>query len=1184
MADALTEEQIAEFREAFCLIDRDSDGVITVEELATVIQSLNEHPTKEEIQEMMNEVDADGDGTVDFEEFLSIMARKMKENVAEELKEAFKVFDRDQDGFISAIELRNVMLNLGERLSDEEAEQMIREADLDGDGLVSYEEFEIKSNWQKIVFMGTENPNLPNHSLRPSSALQSASPFLSSAPVVGSEASVFRPAPQASSQFPAPPFASGPVMGSEVPAFRPPPPGRPNEIVRPTPPPLSSSSYGPPTTGFQRFQNPAMSSIGQAVPPPPAGPPAGPITLPPVPVLSQPLPPSLPMGSPDSTNIPPSQPFSLSRPNVQPSSAQMGPSYATARGTFQPSFPGDANGQPNSVAQAPPMHPSSFSSQQGGYAPPAAPSPFLAQQRSYAPAPSMTPSGLYPGAQMQHHGIAPPTATSQGLAEDFSSLSLGSAPGSYDTGLDAEALPRPLDGDVEIKSFSEMYPMNCSSKFLRLTTSGIPNSQSLASRWHLSLGAVVCPLAEAPAGEEVPVVNFATTGIIRCKRCRTYVNPYVTFTDNGRKWRCNMCSLLNDVQGDYFAHLDASGRRVDLDQRPELLKGSIELIAPAEYMVRPPMPPLYFFLIDVSISAAKSGMLEVVAQTIKSCLDNLPGYPRTHIGFITYDSTIHFYNMKSSLLQPQMMVISDLDDVFVPLPDDLLVNLSESRNVVEAFLDSLPSMFQDNMNVESAFGPALKAAFTVMGKLGGKLLIFQNTLPSLGLGRLRLRGDDIRVYGTDKEHLLRVPEDPFYKQMAADFTKYQIAVNVYAFSDKYTDIASLGTLAKYTGGQVYYYPSFQSNVHKDKLTHELSRDLTRETAWEAVMRIRCSKGVRFTSYHGNFMLRSTDLLALPAVDCDKAYAAQLSLEDTLLTTQTVYFQVALLYTSSSGERRIRVHTAAAPVVADLGEMYRLADTGAIISLFSRLAIEKSLSYKLEDARNAVQLRIVKALREYRNLYAVQHRLSGRMIYPESLKFLPLYGLALCKSAPLRGGYGDVQLDERCAAGFTMMALPVKKLLKLLYPNLIRVDDLLLNSYPQTDESDMTKKRRSLTVKSLDTRGLYIFDDGFRFVIWFGGSLSPDMGRNLLGEDFSGDNSKVSLSPRDNDMSRKLLKMLHKFRESDPSYFQLLHLVRQGEQPREGFFLLMNLVDDQNVGGISYADWILQLHRQVQQNA
>jgi hypothetical protein len=42
------------------------------------------------------------------------------------------------------------------------------------------------------------------------------------------------------------------------------------------------------------------------------------------------------------------------------------------------------------------------------------------------------------------------------------------------------------------------------------------------------------------------------------------------------------------------------------------------------------------------------------------------------------------------------------------------------------------------------------------------------------------------------------------------------------------------------------------------------------------------------------------------------------------------------YTSSSGERRIRVHTAAAPVVSDLGEMYRQADTGAVVSLLSRI--------------------------------------------------------------------------------------------------------------------------------------------------------------------------------------------------------------------------------------------------------
>nr|GMD91580.1 calmodulin-like [Ipomoea batatas] len=105
-ADSLSDQQISEFREAFCLINKNSDGVITMEELGTVLHSLHEHPTMEEIQEMVNLVDDDGDGTLNFQEFLNIMATKLKEDVAEELKEAFKVFDRDQDGFISAIEVR----------------------------------------------------------------------------------------------------------------------------------------------------------------------------------------------------------------------------------------------------------------------------------------------------------------------------------------------------------------------------------------------------------------------------------------------------------------------------------------------------------------------------------------------------------------------------------------------------------------------------------------------------------------------------------------------------------------------------------------------------------------------------------------------------------------------------------------------------------------------------------------------------------------------------------------------------------------------------------------------------------------------------------------------------------------------------------------------------------------------
>ncbi|XP_071907413.1 protein transport protein SEC24 A-like [Coffea arabica] len=70
-----------------------------------------------------------------------------------------------------------------------------------------------------------------------------------------------------------------------------------------------------------------------------------------------------------------------------------------------------------------------------------------------------------------------------------------------------------------------------------------------------------------------------------------------------------------------------------------------------------------------------------VAHAIRSCLDTLPDFPKTQIGFMAFDCRIHIYNMKSSLMQRQMLVVSDLDDMFVLLPYDLLVNLFESRTM-----------------------------------------------------------------------------------------------------------------------------------------------------------------------------------------------------------------------------------------------------------------------------------------------------------------------------------------------------------------------------------------------------------------------------------------------------------------------------------------------------------------------
>lgn len=61
-----------------------------------------------------------------------------------------------------------------------------------------------------------------------------------------------------------------------------------------------------------------------------------------------------------------------------------------------------------------------------------------------------------------------------------------------------------------------------------------------------------------------------------------------------------------------------------------------------------------------------------------------------------------------------MMVIADLEELFIPIPDELLVNLSESRDVIDALLDGLPSIHENTRNVESALGPAIRVAFKLM--------------------------------------------------------------------------------------------------------------------------------------------------------------------------------------------------------------------------------------------------------------------------------------------------------------------------------------------------------------------------------------------------------------------------------------------------------------------------------------
>ncbi|KAH0506478.1 Protein transport protein Sec24A [Microtus ochrogaster] len=489
----------------------------------------------------------------------------------------------------------------------------------------------------------------------------------------------------------------------------------------------------------------------------------------------------------------------------------------------------------------------------------------------------------------------------------------------------------------------DIQKLNCSPELFRCTLTGVPQTQALLNKAKLPLGLLLHPFKDLV---QLPVVTSST--IVRCRSCRTYINPFVSFLDQ-RRWKCNLCYRVNDVPEE-FMYNPLTRVYGEPHRRPEVQNATIEFMAPSEYMLRPPQPPVYLFVFDVSHNAIETGYLNSVCQSLLDNLDLLPGNTRTKIGFITFDSTIHFYSLQEGLSQPQMLIVSDIDDVFIPMPENLLVNLNES-----------------------------------------------------------------------KEEIHLTPSTDFYKKLALDCSGQQAAVDLFLLSGQYSDLASLGCVSRYSAGSVYYYPSYhhQHNpVQVQKFQKELQRYLTRKIGFEAVMRIRCTKGLSIHTFHGNFFVRSTDLLSLPNVNPDAGYAVQMSVEESLTDTQLVSFQSALLYTSSKGERRIRVHTLCLPVVSTLNEVFLGADVQAISGLLANMAYRSSV---------------------------LSSQQPGLMV-PFSLRLFPLFVLALLKQKSFQTGT-NARLDERIFAMCQVKNQPLVHLMLTTHPSLYRVDNL-------SDETDL----------------------------------------------------------------------------------------------------------------------------------
>nr|AOY33862.1 SEC24-like protein A COPII coat complex component [Castor fiber] len=717
----------------------------------------------------------------------------------------------------------------------------------------------------------------------------------------------------------------------------------------------------------------------------------------------------------------------------------------------------------------------------------------------------------------------------------------------------------------------DIQKLNCNPELFRCTLTGIPQTQALLNKAKLPLGLLLHPFKDLV---QLPVVTSST--IVRCRSCRTYINPFVSFLDQ-RRWKCNLCYRVNDVPEE-FMYNPLTRVYGEPHRRPEVQNATIEFMAPSEYMLRPPQPPVYLFVFDVSHNAVETGYLNSVCQSLLDNLDLLPGNTRTKIGFITFDSTIHFYSLQEGLSQPQMLIVSDIEDVFIPMPENLLVNLNESKELVQDLLKTLPQMFTKSLETQSALGPALQAAFKLLSPTGGRMSVFQTQLPTLGVGALKPREEPNHRSSAKEIHL--TPSTDFYKKLALDCSGQQVAVDLFLLSGQYSDLASLGCISRYSAGSVYYYPSYhhQHNpVQVQKLQKELQRYLTRKIGFEAVMRIRCTKGLAIHTFHGNFFVRSTDLLSLPNVNPDAGYAVQMSVEESLTDTQLVSFQSALLYTSSKGERRIRVHTLCLPVVSTLNEVFLGADVQAISGLLANMAVDRSVTASLSDARDALVNALIDSLAAYRSS-VLSNQQPGLMV-PFSLRLFPLFVLALLKQKSFQTGT-NVRQDERIFAMCQVKNQPLVHLMLTTHPSLYRVDNL-------SDEGALSINDRiipqppilQLSVEKLSRDGAFLLDAGSALMLWVGKNCAQSFLHQVLGvQNYASiPQTMIDLPELDTPESVRTIAFISWLREQRP-FFPVLYVIRD-ESPMKANFL-QNMVEDRTESALSYYEFLLHIQQQV----
>jgi protein transport protein SEC24 len=419
------------------------------------------------------------------------------------------------------------------------------------------------------------------------------------------------------------------------------------------------------------------------------------------------------------------------------------------------------------------------------------------------------------------------------------------------------------------------------------------------------LACVWQPFARHAEGEDpIPLIESSP---FRCSRCLAYANPHFKTVDTAR-WQCNICGLTQS-RPEKFWNPEAS---------PELNYGTYEFVAPQDYFRRPAYPPIFFVVIETTTASVEALKLpEVVLSSIKALLDVFP--MKSRVGVVSFGAELVFYkpSKRGDVIE---VVVNDVNDPFVPdHPEALSLQITDDRELTESFLDSVAvAMLARRSPASLSMASVCTAINSLLAPTGGRALIFSVLLGSLGIDPLRPR-DDPKLYSTDREKELLVPQTERYRTIGQAAAENGVCFDIFSLGSSYQDTASLSALASLSGGDLLYYYRFSPTDDTERMHFAIANILARPQAFAPLMRARCSNQLSIDEYIGHYTRKGPMEMIAGAIDAEKSICVMLSHDGRMTHMVPAFIQCAVLYASLEGRWILRVFNGVVTPSSDISE-------------------------------------------------------------------------------------------------------------------------------------------------------------------------------------------------------------------------------------------------------------------------